>query len=41
MQLDFSVIDTAGRINGLLGMDLLSRVGAVIDIKNMLLYEGT
>lgn len=39
--IDFSVIDTAGRINGLLEMDLLSRVGAVIDIKNMLLYEGT
>jgi predicted aspartyl protease len=38
--LDFSVIDLAGRVNGLLGLDLLTMVGAVIDIKNMLLYEG-
>lgn len=38
--IDFSVIDLAGRVNGLLGLDLLLQVGAVIDIKNMLLYEG-
>ncbi|MCL5289897.1 MAG: retropepsin-like aspartic protease [Bacillota bacterium] len=38
--MDFCVIDQTGRVNGLLGLDLLSRVGAVIDLKNMLLYEG-
>ncbi|GBF35344.1 hypothetical protein DCCM_4467 [Desulfocucumis palustris] len=38
--IDFSVIDPAGRVNGLLGLDLLSRVGAVIDLKNLLLYES-
>ena len=38
--MDFCVIDLTGRVNGLLGLDLLSNVGAVIDLKNMLLYEG-
>ena len=38
--MDFCVIDLTGRVNGLLGLDLLSRVGAVIDLKSMLLYEG-
>jgi len=38
--MDFCVIDLTGKVNGLLGLDLLSSVGAVIDLKNMLLYEG-
>lgn len=38
--MDFCVVDLTGRVNGLLGLDLLSRVGTVIDLKNMLLYEG-
>ncbi len=37
--MDFCVIDQTGRVNGLLGLDLLSSVGAVIDLKNMLLYK--
>lgn len=38
--IDFCVIDRTERVNGLLGLDLHSGVGAVIDLKNMLLYEG-
>ena len=31
---DFGVIDPSERINGLLGLDLLMKIGAVIDLKN-------
>ncbi|HCS75301.1 MAG TPA: aspartyl protease [Clostridiales bacterium] len=34
-KLDFSVIDPAGDINGLLGLDLLMEMGAVIDLKKL------
>ena len=34
-KLDFSVIDPAGDINGLLGLDLLMEIGAVIDLKKL------
>ncbi len=34
-KLDFSVIDPAGDINGLLGLDLLMEMEAVIDLKKL------
>lgn len=38
--LDFGLIDQEGKINGLLGLDLLMEVGVVIDLKNLVFYEG-
>lgn len=35
IKIDFGVIDPSGRINGLLGLDLLMEVGAIIDLKNL------
>jgi len=35
IKVDFGVIDLSGHINGLLGLDLLMKVGAVIDLKNL------
>ncbi len=35
VKLDFGIIDPRGEINGLIGLDLLIKVGAVIDLKNM------
>lgn len=35
VKLDFGIIDPRGDINGLIGLDLLVRVGAIIDLKNM------
>ena len=38
--IDFGMIDPKGNINGLLGLDLLMEIGVVIDLKNLLFYEG-
>ena len=38
--IDLGPVDLDGEINGLLGMNMLMEVGAVIDLKNSLLYEG-
>lgn len=35
VKLDFGVIDPNGYINGLIGLDLLIKLGAVIDLKNL------
>jgi predicted aspartyl protease len=35
VQMDFGVIDPKGNINGLLGLDLLMKIGAVIDLKRL------
>jgi predicted aspartyl protease len=35
IKLDFGVIDPKGDINGLIGLDLLIKVGAIIDLKNL------
>ena len=35
IKIDFGVIDPSGNINGLLGLDMLMEVGAVIDLKNL------
>jgi len=35
IKMDFGVIDPIGRINGLLGLDLLMKMGAIIDLKEM------
>ena len=35
VRLDFGVIDPKGNINGLLGLDLLIMLGAVIDLKRL------
>ncbi|MFZ5985661.1 MAG: aspartyl protease family protein [Bacillota bacterium] len=34
-KVDFGVIDPEGTINGLLGLDFLMEIGAVIDLKNL------
>ena len=35
VKIDFGVIDPKGNINGLLGLDLLMKLGAVIDLKRL------
>jgi len=35
IKMDFVVIDPKGCINGLLGLDLLMEMGAIIDLKNL------
>ena len=37
IKMDFGVIDPKGDINGLLGLDLLMKVGAVINLKDLTL----
>lgn len=37
IKMDFGVIDPKGEINGLLGLDLLMRIGAVINLKDLTL----
>ena len=36
-KIDFGVIDPKGKINGLLGLDLLQKAQSVIDLKNMIM----
>lgn len=33
--MDFGLIDTKGMINGLIGLDILIDMGAIIDLKNL------
>ena len=40
INIDFGLIDKTGHINGLLGLDILMKVGAVIDLKNLMFYKG-
>ena len=35
IRMDFGVIDPKGNINGLLGLDLLMEIGAIIDLKEL------
>jgi hypothetical protein len=37
VKVDFGVIDSKGKINGLLGRDLLQKAHSVIDLKNMMM----
>ena len=37
IKVDFGVIDLSGHINGLLGLDLLMKVGAIIDLNNFII----
>ncbi|MDO9535235.1 MAG: aspartyl protease family protein [Bacillota bacterium] len=37
LKIDFGIIDLEGNINGLLGFDLLMKVGAVIDLEKLTL----
>lgn len=37
IKMDFGVIDPKGHINGLLGLDLLIMIGALIDLKSLTL----
>jgi predicted aspartyl protease len=37
VKMDFGMIDPNGHINGLLGLDLLMKLGAVIDLKRLTL----
>jgi hypothetical protein len=36
-EVDFGVIDPNGQINGLLGLDILMKIGSVIDLKNLVI----
>lgn len=40
-KLDFGVIDPKGYINGLLGLDLLMKLGVIIDLKKLTLRIDT
>jgi len=40
VKLDFGIIDPRGEINGLIGLDLLIKAGAIIDLKNMNITIG-
>ena len=35
IKIDFGLIDSTGEINGLIGLDVLINVGAVIDLENL------
>ena len=35
IQIDFGLIDQSGKINGLIGLDVLIEIGAVIDLGNL------
>ena len=35
IEIDFCLIDNSGEINGLLGLDILMKIGALIDFKNL------
>ncbi len=35
IKMDFGLIDTKGKINGLIGLDILIESGAIIDLKNL------
>lgn len=37
MNIDFGIIDVRGEINGLLGLDILIEIGAIIDLKNLII----
>jgi predicted aspartyl protease len=39
-ELDFGLIDDEGKINGLLGLDLLMKMGAVLDLKKLVIYAS-
>jgi predicted aspartyl protease len=41
INIDFGIIDPKGRINGLLGLDLLMEMGVIIDLKNLKLSLPT
>lgn len=36
--MDFGIIDSKGKINGLIGLDILIESGAIIDLKNFSLH---
>lgn len=38
IDIDFGIVDTKGEINGLLGLDISMKIGAIIDLKNLTLY---
>lgn len=35
VSIDFGIIDTKGNINGLIGLDILMKIGAIINLKNL------
>ena len=37
IKVDFGIIDPSGNINGLLGLDFLMEVGAIIDLKKLII----
>lgn len=38
IKMDFGIIDSKGKINGLIGLDILIESGAIIDLKNFSLH---
>jgi predicted aspartyl protease len=39
-KLDFGYIDEKGKINGLFGIDLLMKLGLIIDLQKLSIYKG-
>ena len=39
-EMDFGLIDDEGKINGLLGLDILMKIGAILDLKNLKIYSS-
>jgi predicted aspartyl protease len=37
IEIDFGLIDNNGEINGLIGLDILIKIGAVIDLKHLII----
>lgn len=40
ISMDFGIIDTRGKINWLLGLDILLEIGAIIDLRNLIIKVG-
>lgn len=36
-KVDFGIVDSYGEINGLIGLDILIKLGAIIDLKNLVI----
>lgn len=39
IKIDFGIIDNKGEINGLLGLDILRKLGIIIDLEDLTIYK--
>jgi len=40
LKIDFGIIDNYGEINGLIGLDILMKLEAIIDLKSLVIITG-